>query len=163
MSVNQGLPAHPTKEDSGLVNAFAVSVRWKSEDFSTTAPQAGGGHKSISTDAKAGIGIGVTAGVLICIIIGLTIFLSRRKKSRASATGYTSVRVSNNEEKGVSGEQKETSSKKDDSPRWSILGFDSWLYECIAVCLSIACFVAIICLLQVSKSTATAEALYWKC
>lgn len=91
-------------DDTGLINAYGVEIRWQSTDFSTapatavatastgatatagptatnstTSAESGLGSSRLSTGAKVGIGIGVAApGILIIIAIGLLI-LRRRK------------------------------------------------------------------------------------
>ncbi|KAE8153561.1 hypothetical protein BDV25DRAFT_149089 [Aspergillus avenaceus] len=136
-----------TQSFDGQIGADPVRIIWRSEDFSPSSANAQGGHASLSNDAKAGIGIGVTLGVFIIFICALTSFYLFRKRNQRPATNYTLVQVSKDEEKV----QRSSSAQNVPSNRspWLTLGFDSWIYESIAVCFSIACLVAIVCILQI--------------
>lgn len=104
-------------------------------------------HSSLSTSTKASIALGVTFGVLMVIITALIMFLFHRRKKQGPRGGYTPVRLSNYEKKVI----KPPSLQDVTHHRflWGTLGSDSWIYESIAVCLSIACLIAIACILLV--------------
>ena len=134
-----------------VVDANAVSIRWHSEDFSTAPPGSHGGGEALSDTAWAGIGVGVTFGVFIAITLGMVIFLSRKKRNHQRVAKYISVQSSNDERLG--GEFEKPLYFRNDPSLWSTwnaIGLDSWSYETIAVGFSVACFVAILCVLQVN-------------
>ncbi|RAH48310.1 DUF3176 domain-containing protein [Aspergillus brunneoviolaceus CBS 621.78] len=128
-----------------IVAAYAVSVRWHEEDFSNQTHAFHSAHTPLSTSAKAGIGLGVTYGVLIVIISALTIYHLYRQLLQPVAARYTPVESFTDEEmvKGSLPEREISGTRS----VWGIIGPDSWLYESIAVCLSIACLAAIVCIL----------------
>ncbi|KAE8153348.1 hypothetical protein BDV25DRAFT_31335 [Aspergillus avenaceus] len=87
-------------DTKGLVNAYGVSIRWQSTDFTSptstsavatssiptvettsqvTQPK---GSSGLSDDAKAGIGVGVAVGVLWAIGLVFGIYFFRRKPPR---------------------------------------------------------------------------------
>ena len=92
-----------TLADPFLVNAYAVSIRWQSIDFTTsisalsretsiaqTTPTNVSGlstanHSALGNEAKVAIGLGVSLGVLLILIVALSLFCFRRRRSQLAA------------------------------------------------------------------------------
>ncbi|PMD22231.1 hypothetical protein NA56DRAFT_97492 [Hyaloscypha hepaticicola] len=80
----------------GGVNAFSVQIRFQATDFvSTTSsnPHATGAvtdaqSPSLSTGAKAGIGVGVVIGVLALLLLGALLLRQRGRKPKTEQTQY---------------------------------------------------------------------------
>lgn len=139
--------AHLWSKD--IVRADAVSIRWTSGDFSTAPADSCGGRSALSVTAKAGIGVGVTFGAFILITIGVVILLSRTRRKSKQVQNYTSIQSSNDEREKA---EKESYLRNDSSSwsTWNALVLDTWSFEAIAIYFSVACFVAILCVLQVN-------------
>lgn len=133
-----------------IINANAVSIRWHSEDFSTApADSRGEGSTALSDTAKVEIGVGVTFGAFVVITLAVVMLVSRKQRSQKRAAESISFQPFNDER----GELVKQSVFRSDSSlpsTWSAVELDSWSLESIAVCFSVACFVAIFCVLQVN-------------
>ncbi|PWY73124.1 hypothetical protein BO94DRAFT_607607 [Aspergillus sclerotioniger CBS 115572] len=79
--------SNPTQRNQGLVAANAVSVKWSAEDFSTSSTDSQSRHDSLSVTAKASIGISVTFGFFIVIVLAFTVYhLCRGQKQQPGVT-----------------------------------------------------------------------------
>ncbi|KAJ6021486.1 hypothetical protein N7540_006990 [Penicillium herquei] len=133
-----------------LVNAYAVSIRWSSEDFSTGPADSHGGRSALSATSKAGIGVGATFAVFTAMTLGAVILLSRRKRGQQQISRHASMQSFNDSD--ATGEIEKQAGFRDHlslRSTWSIIELDSWSSEAIAICFSVACFIAIFCVLQI--------------
>nr|WDW19291.1 DUF3176 [Penicillium meliponae] len=146
-------PASTRWPDKATVFAYGVEVRQADGDFSPPVPHS----HHLSTEQKAGIGIGVTLGVFVLFLIGLILFYAWRKRTQQRAARYTPIQQPSMEAKQETPEVTQLASR-DEPPPPSIgkaVQLDSWMYEWIAVCFSVACFVAIFCVLQIYNGQLT--------
>ncbi|KAJ5757570.1 uncharacterized protein N7511_006264 [Penicillium nucicola] len=113
----------------------------------------------LSNAAKVGIGLGISIGVFLAATLAFGCFcLQRRKRQQQNnAAEYSPCRQqldSQNDEGGK--RQNQTMSLSS----WASIAMDSWYYETIALCFSIACFMATICVLEVYNQQSTPQFSY---
>ncbi|KAJ5552318.1 hypothetical protein N7494_001696 [Penicillium frequentans] len=131
----------------------AVLLRWDDAESSSPSPNP---TKHLSVAGKAGIGIGVTMGVLLGFLIGFSLFYFKRRRTHVAARDQEPSQEHQLLHYGHSGSiQKNAHSPSAHHHHWSSVLLDSWFYESIAVCFSIASFIAIFCTLLVYNQQKT--------
>ncbi|KAJ5087256.1 hypothetical protein N7456_010872 [Penicillium angulare] len=109
------------------INAYDVSVKWRSNDFPKSFSDTPKETEEKSTRTKAIIGAAAAIGFLLATTIIVTLSSLCRRRTRASKTNQ------NTKKPGL----------------WAYMTLDSWSPETLAICFSIACFVAIFYTLHV--------------
>lgn len=149
------------------MNLYPILVQLQEE--TPRPPSSSTPSKHLSVNMKAEIGIGVKLGVFMVLIIGFAILSLKSHKSRvqrAQPNGkYDETRQSQHLlEGGV-----KTASKHDSEAinttlgvryQWGSMAANSWFYETIAMCLSAACFAAIVFVLLIYNQERTPRLFY---
>lgn len=115
----------------------------------------------LSASGKAGIGVATTAGIMLAFSLGFTFFFAKKAKSQRLAKGIeqSHVTILPDCEKYMTNQDTQLPSVESHSS-WTDIVLNSWFYEAIAMCFSIACFVTIFCTLMIYNQSRTPEGFY---
>jgi hypothetical protein len=113
----------------------------------------------LSNAAKFGIGFGIPIGVFLAAALAFGYFCLQRwkRQQQNNAAEYSPC------DQELDGQNDESGKRQNQAmslSSWASMTMDSWYYETIALCFSIACFIATICILEVYNQQSTPQFSY---